>query len=240
VHTVDVAFTPSELAGVALGGATVVVIDVVRASTTIIAALEHGAAAVVPVATPAEARRRADGWPGGRALVAGERGGAPLPGFECGNSPAEYRRDRVEGRTVVFTTTNGTRALLMVEGAARAAVGGFVNAGAVVDWVLEVPADVLLVCAGESDRFCLEDAACAGLVVDRLRAALPGAPLSDAARAALILWRHYEGRLERLLDDAVWAQRLAAQGRGSDLPLCVAADSSRTVPVLRDGTLVTG
>lgn len=234
---IDVAFTLEELAYAPLPGVSAVVIDVVRASTTIVTALASGARAVVPVATPAEAMARARAWPG-EALLGGERGGAPPPGFDCGNSPAEYTPARVGGRIVVFTTTNGTRALLAVAGAKRVAVGGFVNAGAVVRWLGGEPGDVLFVCAGESGRFCLEDATCAGLLVTRLVAARPGAVLSDAARAAALLHAHYRDDLDRMLAEAVWAQMLVAQGRGADLALCGALDAFDAVPVARDGMLV--
>ncbi|HZS32509.1 MAG TPA: 2-phosphosulfolactate phosphatase [Methylomirabilota bacterium] len=233
---IDVALTLEEVAATPLAGVTAVVLDVVRASTTIVAALAGGARAVIPVATPEEARARARDWPGGAALVGGERGGAPPAGFECGNSPAEYTPARVRDRTVVFTTTNGTRALLAVRGAARVGVGGFVNAAAVARWAARTPADVLLVCAGERGRFCLEDAVCAGLLVRRLRA--DAAVLTDAARAAEALWARYASDLRAMLADAAWAQALVQQGRGTDLPLCVALDTSDVVPVVAGEALV--
>jgi 2-phosphosulfolactate phosphatase len=233
---IDVALTPEEVRGIPLAGVTAVVIDVVRASTTIVAALAGGARAVVPVATPDEARALGRRDALGPVLIGGERGGAPPPGFHHGNSPAEYTPDRVRGRTVVFTTTNGTRALLALAGACRVAVGGFVNAAAVVTWAEAERGDVLLVCAGERGRFCLEDAVCAGLLVSRL--AGKGGALTDAARAARTLWERYASDLGAMLADAAWAQALVGQGRGADLPLCVALDVHGVVPILRDGALV--
>jgi 2-phosphosulfolactate phosphatase len=233
---IDVALTLEETGATPLAGATVVVLDVVRASTTIVTALAGGARAVVPVGSPEEARARARAWADGPVLVGGERGGSPPPGFDCGNSPAEYTPERVAGRTVIFTTTNGTRALLAVEGARRVSVGGFVNAAGVARWVAAAPDDVLLVCAGERGRFCLEDAVCAGLLVARLEPA--NGALTDSARAARALWARYAGDLPAMLEDAAWAQALVAQGRGSDLPLCVALDVHEVVPVARDGALV--
>jgi 2-phosphosulfolactate phosphatase len=235
---IDVAFTLEEVRGIPLTGVTAIVLDVVRASTTIVAALAGGARAVVPVGTPEVARAFRATSDGGPVLIGGERGGAPPPGFDHGNSPAEYTPDRVRGRTVVFTTTNGTRALLAVAGARRIAVAGFVNATSVVRWALADPGDMLLVCAGERGRFCLEDAVGAGLLVARLAAA--GHTLTDAARAARILWERYRHDLEAMLTDAAWAQALVGQGRGADLPLCVALDVYDAVPVLCDGVLVDG
>jgi 2-phosphosulfolactate phosphatase len=236
---IDVALTLEEARGIPLAGVTAVVIDVVRASTTIVAALAGGARAVVPVASPEDARARGFDWRDGPVLLGGERGGNPPSGFDCGNSPAEYTPARVAGRTVLFTTTNGTRALLAVAGARRVAVGGFVNATAVARWADAEPGgDVLLVCAGERGRFCLEDAVCAGLLVARLDPEKE--TLTDAARAAGALWDRYAGDLGTMLADATWAQALVAQGRAADLPLCVALDAYDVVPVVHDGILVVG
>jgi len=235
---IDVALTLEEARGIPLAGVSAIVIDVVRASTTIVAALAGGARAVVPVSSPEDARARGRAWRDGLVLVGGERGGNPPPGFDCGNSPTEYTPARVAGRTVIFTTTNGTRALLAVAGARRVAVAGFVNATAVTRWAEAEPGDLLLVCAGERGRFCLEDAVCAGLLVSRL--ARGRGALTDAARAAQGLWSRYAGDLEEMLRDATWAQVLTAQGRGADLPLCVALDAYDVVPVARDGALVAG
>jgi len=237
---IDVAFTPEEARALPLARTSAVVIDAVRASTTIVAALASGARAVLPVATVEEARRRAASWRDARVLLGGERDGEPPAGFECGNSPAEYTADRVRGRTVVFTTTNGTRALVAVRAASAVAVGGFVNANAVAAWLTSRPGDWVLVCAGEKGRFCLEDAACAGLLVGRLQALTTGRSLSDAARAALTVWEHYRDDPRRLLAEATWARTLAERGRGPDLALCLTLDAFDVVPVTLDGALVAG
>lgn len=233
---IDVALTPDEV-GHAGPAAAAAVIDVVRASTTIVTALAHGAVAVVPVASPEEAWARAAAWPPGRVLVGGERGGRPLQGFEAGNSPVEYTRERVAGRVVVFTTTNGTRALLAVRGYPAVAVAGYVNAAAVAVWLARRGPDVLLVCAGESGRFCLEDAAAAGLLVARLALGCRRARLTDGARAALAIHRRYAGDPDRVLRRAAWARALRARGQGADLRCCAALDRFDVVPVLRDGAL---
>lgn len=236
---IDVAFTPEELRDMRLEGVTTVVIDALRASTTIVTALAHGARAVVPVASPEEARARALAWADGPVLLGGERGGAAPPGFALGNSPAEYAGPQVREHTILFTTTNGTRALMAVAGAAAVAVGGFVNAAAVARWTAaRAGRATLLVCSGELGRFCLEDAACAGLLVSRLAALRPELPLGDGARAAAVLHARYADDLDGLLADAAWARALRERGRGGDLPLCVTVDAYDTVPIVADGRLV--
>ncbi|PYN56350.1 MAG: 2-phosphosulfolactate phosphatase, partial [Candidatus Rokuibacteriota bacterium] len=130
---VDVVLTADAVVPARLAGATVLVVDVLRASTTIIAALAAGCAGVTPVADPVEARRRAAAH---GALLAGERRGEPIAGFDLGNSPLEFTRERVGGRTVVLTTSNGTRALLAAREASAIGIAAFVNLTAAGDWAV--------------------------------------------------------------------------------------------------------
>ena len=144
---------------------TAVVIDVLRATTTLTTAFANGARAVLPAATVPEAHALRDRTPG--ALLCGERDGRKIEGFDLGNSPAEYDAAIVAGRTLVFASTNGSQAMLAARAARRTLLGAFVNASAVVRAV-GGDAAVTLVCAGKLGRFCLEDAACAGLLCARL------------------------------------------------------------------------
>src|SRR5262245_64780329 len=128
-----------------------------------VTALAHGCAGIVPVATPEEARVRMAQRPG--ALVAGERRGEPLEGFDLGNSPLEFTRERVGGRMVIMTTSNGTRALLAARGAVAIAVAAFVNLAAAATWALGGRRDVLLLCSGERGAGLLAGAVGAGVIV---------------------------------------------------------------------------
>ncbi len=228
---IDVAPTAEAAGACRLASATVLVVDVLRASTTIIAALGQGCVAIVPVGDPDEARRRRGSPELADALMAGERRGEPLAGFDLGNSPLEFTADRVGGRTVIFTTSNGTRALLAARAAPAVGVAAFVNAGAAVAWAVGHGRDVTVVCAGERGRLSLEDHACAGVLVARIQAAVPAAVLSDRARAACALGRAYAGDVARLGGDSSWARHLSAVGRGSDVAACLALDTSTVVPV---------
>lgn len=225
------AFTPAALAPAALPGATALVIDVLRASTSIITALANGCAAIVPVADPGEALRRAAATPG--ALAAGERRGEPPEGFDLGNSPLEFTADRVEGRTVFFTTSNGTAALLAVRAAAEVAVAAFVNASAAAAWAVATGRRLVIACAGDVGRRSLEDEICAGLLVERIRAAQPDAALGPEAEEVAGRARGYDRDLARLVADSPWAQRLSNRGRGADLATCLTLDTFRLVPLYR-------
>lgn len=227
----DVAVTPEALNPADLPASTVLVVDVLRASTTIITALTNGCVAVVPVSDADEARRRAAATPG--ALIAGERRGEPLQGFDLGNSPLEFSPARVGGRTVVFTTSNGTRALVAVRAAAAVGVAAFVNVSAAAAWAVAQGRDVVVACAGERGAVSLEDHVCAGLLVERALAAEPAASTTPAAAGALVLARRYGKDVSRLATDSGWARHLATSGRRADVTACLALDTSTLVPVYR-------
>ena len=159
-------------------GATAVVVDVLRASSTLTVARRNGARRVVAAATPEEAvalRRR---WPA--AVLCGERDGRRLPGFDLGNSPFEYESGVVAGRTLVFASTNGSQALLAAGRARRAVLGAFVNATAVLE-AAGGDGEIVVVCSGKLGGFALEDSAFAGWLVERL--AVRGARVTGAAAA---------------------------------------------------------
>ena len=163
-----------------------------------------------------------------------------IAGFHLGNSPLEYVAERVAGRTLVFTTTNGTEAMLHAARAATAATAALVNAEAAAQWALEQDRDVSILCAGEQRAFSLEDAVCAGIVVERMLAASGSIELTDAALAALRLGEHYAARLDRLGLESAWGRNLARQGRAADLEACLRLASSPLVPIFEAGVIVPG
>ena len=237
---VHVALTPKEFAGAALGGRAALVVDVLRATTTVVAACAAGCRQVIPVADAAAALERAREFPAGEALVAGERGGEPIPGFDLGNSPLECTPERVRGRTVIMTTTNGTTAMLAAAAAAAAAVAAITNVAAAARWALGQGRDLTVLCSGATGGFSLEDAVCAGLLVERLVQAGAALDASDAAVAACRLGEHYRPRLDRLLEDSTWARKLARAGRLADLDACLALATIEEVPVFKGGAIVPG
>jgi 2-phosphosulfolactate phosphatase len=238
---VHVVLGPAEFATAPLEGRAALVIDVLRATTSVVAACAAGCRSIIPVPDEAAARRVAGRFPGGECLLAGERGGDPIPGFDLGNSPLEYTRDRVEGRVIVLTTTNGTGAMLAAAPAASVGVAALTNAAAAARWALEADADLTLLCAGEKGSFCLEDAVCAGFVVEALASsASNGQRLTDAAMAARRMAGVYAGRLERLVEDAAWARHLEKAGRAEDFTACLALSTVGQVPVRSGGVIVPG
>jgi 2-phosphosulfolactate phosphatase len=231
---IDVVLTADAVAPARLAGATALVIDVLRASTTIITALGNGAACVVPVETVEEARARKAAL-GADAILAGERHGDPPEGFDLGNSPLEFTAARVGGRTIILTTSNGTRALTAARPAAAVGVAAFVNAGAAAAWASSRGGDVVLVCSGSLGTPALDDQACAGVLVARLTAETPGATLTPAAEEAQTVGLRYAKDLEQLARDAPHARGLARKGHAADIAVCLVLDTSVVVPTLVPG-----
>jgi len=237
---VHVALTPADFPGLALDGRAALVVDVLRATTTVVAACAAGCARIVPVADRDAALAAAARYPSGEALLAGERGGRTLTGFHLGNSPLEYVPERVAGRTVIFTTTNGTEAMLHAGRAAAAAAAALVNVNAAARWALEQERDLTVLCAGERGALSLEDAVCAGILVERMLAEAGALELTDAALAALRLGEHYAERLDRLGLESAWGRNLARQGRAVDLDACLRLATSALVPIFEAGIIVPG
>ncbi len=237
----QVALSPRALDAEALAGRDVLVVDVLRASSTIVTALANGARAVIPVAEQGEAGRLAASLDPDVSLLGGERGGQTLAGYGAGNSPLEYTRDLVGGRTVVLTTSNGTRTLALAKQARNVATGCFLNASAAAGFVtraLEAERPVTILCAGSDGRVALEDTLCAGLLVSRVASPARVASLGDGAQIAAALYRGSQGHLARALFGAEHTQRLIALGFADDVTYCARIDALDGLPVLRDNRLV--
>ena len=167
-HILNVYALPSLVTPEDLAGGTVVVIDVLRSTTTIVYALEAGALEVIPCQEVEEARQVASQFPPGDVVLGGERGGLLIEGFDLGNSPTEYTPSSVGNRTVVLTTTNGTRAMAKCGQAARVLLGAFVNASAIFDEIVGQD-QIHLLCSGTDGQYSRDDVLLAGLLVEWLQ-----------------------------------------------------------------------
>ncbi|CAN5834237.1 2-phosphosulfolactate phosphatase family protein [soil metagenome] len=237
----DVFLTPGELSPSDLVERVVVVIDILRASTTIVEALANGAKSIYPASSIEEALRLANTFGRDDVLLCGERKCLPIEGFDLGNSPREFTRDRVAGKTLVMSTTNGTIAIGLTSGAARVYIGSLLNLRAVVEELALRKADPVLVCSGREKHFALEDAACAGLIAAQLIGdSLDQWQLNDGARAALALASEF-GVDEDLFRTTMAGKNIAAAGLAEDLSFCARMDVHDILPVLheRNVTLVT-
>ncbi|MBX5464881.1 MAG: 2-phosphosulfolactate phosphatase, partial [Clostridia bacterium] len=238
-----------ELEAGRLEGRAAVVIDTLRATTTIAAALAAGAAWVLPVDSEEEAWSRAAGLrdpSGGRPLLAGERDRLRIPGFDLGNSPAEFTPERVGGRGILLCTTNGSRALhAAAPHAERLYCAALVNAGAVAAELRRAEAERLtLICSGSGGFFSVEDFLTAGCLIDRLLseggAEEAGVRLDDAARAAWLAWQAGRHRLRETVEPGRAARALALAGLEADVEEALRLDALDVVPRMVEGRIVAG
>lgn len=239
---IDVHFNGSSTGGQAeLHDRVVLVIDVLRASTSIAAALNNGARAVIPFQGVDEAMTRARSLERSDVLLAGERKMVPIRGFDLGNSPGEFTPAVVQGKTIVMTTTNGTAALAGAQGAHEVLVGSFANYSVVVAWLraaARADKSITLVCAGTDGRFALEDAICAGRFVRGIARRGIQAELGDAARIAAMIDRRMGADLPAVLRDSEHGRALIEAGHGDDVAYCATLDTNPVVPIYRDRQVV--
>ena len=229
--SIDVVFTPDLLPFSDLTGKTVVVADILRATTTITYAVANGATAITPVLTPEDAFRLAADQPNN--LIGGERGGVKVDGFDLGNSPREYTEAVVSDRQIVLTTTNGTRTLQACRAAEQVLVGSFLNLRAIVNRLAQVEGELILACSGREGGFCTEDTVFAGACV----AALGETQLTDAAETAKILYQTHHNDLLGMLRNCYHGRSLASIGLGEDLEFCAQMDRVDVVPHLVGGRI---
>ncbi len=235
---IEVLWTPAEIEAANVLDRPGVLIDVLRASTTMTTAIHNGARAIVPVESTEEAMRIANSLGRDDVLLCGERGGVRIEGFDLGNSPAEFGPEVVAERTIVMTTTNGTRTLKQMAGAGQVFIGCFNNLSAVASAMIETNGDLLIVCAGWESRVAADDALCAGMLIERWlkkrRRKPSSAELDDGALAALSLARQRGPVSVEFLRETAAGKALEAVGLGDDLERCAQIDSVKEVPVLRD------
>jgi len=220
-------------------GRTAVVVDVLRATSSLVEALANGARGIFPTVSTEEAVKLASSLGREDTLLCGERKGLKVEGFDLGNSPAEFIPEVVKGKQLVMSTTNGTRALASVEGADRVVAACFLNLSAVVG-ALSGSEDLVIVCAGRDNRFALDDALCAGKILQKLLEGVSGEDgvgpepcLNDAGRVVLDLAEKYSAS-EAFLRSTVAGQNLLAVGLESDLALCAQVDRHGLVPEMKE------
>ncbi|HEX6693721.1 MAG TPA: 2-phosphosulfolactate phosphatase [Longimicrobiales bacterium] len=229
---IEVTFTAAELGNLPASGRTAVVIDVLRATTTIVHALVNGARRVIPARTVEEAVAKRMELGRDAALLCGERDAQPIPGFDLGNSPVEFTRENVADHALIMTTTNGTPALLAAGASHIALIAAFVNVEAVAKRIVELDGDVLIACAGREGRFAMEDACCAGLLIHRVNVLRGrGVRTGDSGAAALALARAGTRDLPGTLRRTAAGRALRKLDRDADVAFCAQLNLHDVVPV---------
>jgi 2-phosphosulfolactate phosphatase len=233
--TLFTSLSPALLHLTNLKDAIVVIIDVFRATSTIATALYNGAEKVIPVAGVEECKRL--GSEIANAVTAGEREGKVIEGLQYGNSPAEYPREFIEGKTLVLTTTNGTKLLHMAfeKGCDAVVTGSFPNLSAVCKYLVSVNKNVVLACSGWKDMFNLEDTLFAGAVIDCVKDHF--IIHDDASLMAQQIYKLHQSNLFKFIQNTTHWHRLAAYGLQKDLHYCISADVADVLPIYKNGEL---
>jgi 2-phosphosulfolactate phosphatase len=212
----------------------VVIIDILRASSAICTAFANGALSVLPVADAAEAREyKSKGY-----LVAAERDGFVLDFADFGNSPFNFTREKVGGKTIVYSTTNGTGIIDQASSAFAVAVGSFLNLTSLSEWITRQDRDTLLFCAGWKNRFNLEDTVCAGAIAAKLLETGHFATICDSTLAAMDLWSIASTDLTGYIDKVAQRTRLRDKKLDDCIEFCLTIDFTDKIPVMKNGFLV--
>lgn len=230
---IEVCLTPALIDLYAIENSIVVVIDILRATSSIVYGIDNGAQAIIPVAQVEECMSYA----GKGYLLAAERNGEVVEGYDFGNSPFSYTAEKVAGKTIVLTTTNGTKALhLARKRASVVVIGSFLNLQALCEWLKTQEKDVLLLCAGWKDQFNLEDTIFAGAVVNQLRSGFTH--YDDASVAAEDLYLLAKDDLRAYIHKSSHSHRMVALNIEEDVKFCLQTNICQAIPVLEGDQLV--
>lgn len=230
----DVKFLPKESSETDISNTVCIVLDIFRATTSIITAVSNGCTAVVPVLSVDDAYSLANQIDA--PLFAGERQSIKIEGFHFGNSPFEFSPEKVQNQTIIMTTTNGTIAIKSTESAYLTLLGSFINAKAVCQAAQKQEKDILLVCAGTDGLFSLEDALCAGFLVNLLSKDNKYV-LTDSAQGAQVMYNGAREDISGIVSNSRNGKRLYDMGLQKDVEYCLQTDTVTIVPQYREGKI---
>jgi 2-phosphosulfolactate phosphatase len=233
-NRLEVCLTPAIYPKHADDNNIVVIVDVLRATSSICAAIHNGVKNLIPVATVDEARAmKQQGY-----LVASERDGYVLDFADFGNSPFNFVPEIVSGKDIVYSTTNGTRCIHLASHSKAVVIGAFLNITVLSDWLIQQNAPVLIFCASWKDRFSLEDTVCAGALAERLLNSGKFETICDAVTASIDLWNMAKPDLTGYIQKAAQKTRLASKGLDDCIEYCLTNDLCPVIPAFQDEKLV--
>jgi len=224
-------FKPGELSD-----KTAVIVDLLRASSTMVVAIQNGCDRIIPTVSPNEAVKMKKATEGD-VLLGGEIGTQKIQGFDLGNSPLEYTEEEIAEKTIVYTTANGTVAVKRCEGAAEILIGCMLNADAVAQKILYIGRDAALVCAGNRNKFSTDDVIAAGCILDRLINLDVSVEMDDLGRIALNMYRAAKEDIPSSLNGCAHYEQLIEAGLQEDISYCLQEDLYSVVPVFREGII---
>jgi len=231
---IEVFFSPGSLDELGMRGRNVVIIDVLRASTTICTALRNGAREVIPTPDIENATKISTNLSGDSRLLGGERQGKKIDGFDLGNSPFEYTPEKVGGKSIILTTTNGAGAIYRCRYASVALVGAFVNISSIVQTMIDVGGTWIILCSGNQGSFSIEDSACAGAIISKVNA-VDKVETDDAGLTSVILYNKFKKGILGMMKQSAHGKYLISIGFEEDLRFCAEVDRVPVIPIV-EGT----
>jgi len=231
MKTIEVCFSPTLYHLYSNPEKTVIIIDVLRATSSICAAFEAGAKKILPIASIEDAyKAKQDGY-----ILAAERDGKILDFADFGNSPDSFTPERVKNKIIAYSTTNGTQAIKMVNNAKNILIGAFVNISVLTNYLTNYPESVIIVCSGWKNKFCLEDTLCAGAIADTLLKSKKYSTNCDSTFAAIDLWNIAKDNLYTYLEKASHRNRLKNIVNENVVKYCYTIDATNVLPHYKDG-----
>jgi 2-phosphosulfolactate phosphatase len=234
---INTLFCPTHVEELYFTGKTVAVIDVLRATTTIITALNNGAKEIIPVGNFEFAMKISGSMFGGQTLLGGERNTKKIDGFNLGNSPLEYKKETVSGKSIVLLTTNGSKAVVKTKFSDTSVICAFLNLSTVAKYLASLNKDMEIVCSARSGFFSLEDAICAGKLASEIASLTGSIEKTDSTNAAIQLAKSFGKNLKKMLYDTVHGKLLIENGFEEDLKYCAKLNSTEIIPVFSSGSI---
>lgn len=237
IKYIDVFFSVQAFQEEELRGKSAVIIDVLRASSSITTAISNGAKKVIPVADMSDAMKIATTMDQKDYLLCGEKNGTKIEGYHLGNSPAEYEPEVVQGKTLIFNTTNGTKAIKKASLANEVYVGSFLNQQAILNALQQHDDEIVLICSGWQGRLAIEDTLFAGSLLHSISGGNLPDNAKDGAKVAFGLFEKYGDDLAGAISKSDHAKRLAELVPNSDIEFCCKVNEFDVLPGMRDGIL---
>jgi len=234
---VNVLLSPNNVDELYFTGKTSVVIDVLRATSVIVQALNNGAKEVIPVGSIDFAMKISVNAHGGQTLLCGERNTKIIDGFDLGNSPQNYTKGVVHGKSIILFTTNGSKAIVKAKYSDNLFVTSFNNLSTIAEHLIKLDKDVEIIAAGSNGMFCMEDTICAGALIQKMQSLKEDIEITDAAKASLVLNEQFGSNVLEMLRESEHGKLLIENGFEDDLKFCAEIDNMPIIPFFKGGEI---
>ncbi|MCF6268220.1 MAG: 2-phosphosulfolactate phosphatase [Melioribacteraceae bacterium] len=234
---INVLLSPNNVDDLYFTGKTTVVIDVLRATSVILKALENGAKEIIPVGSIDFAMKISVNSHGGHTLLCGERNTKIIEGFDLGNSPLEYTEEKISGKSIILFTTNGSKAIVKAKYSDKVIIASFNNLSKMAEHLIKLETDIEIISSGTNGIFCLEDTICAGALVKKMTKIKSDIELTDAANASLVLNEKYGSNIKMMMQNCQHGKLLLENGFDDDIEFCSTIDNIPLIPYFIGGEI---